>query len=159
MVMGQLVLAERLGGDHDAEVADLTDLVVDLAADLEQAVLTWAPTLPGFWTDALTFARPRPVWAAARGGLLKNERHLMGRHTLDAYPVQVLTDEHLARARDLSRWEVREVAPGRHLVRARDVAAWFAGGPDDDVVRQAREDFGDVILSADVVAREEPTPW
>jgi hypothetical protein len=64
--------------------------------------------------------------------------------------LQLLTDEHLRHVTDLSRWNVEQVAPGRYLVEAVNLDDWFApGGPPDSVVRQARADFGDVIIPAD----------
>jgi hypothetical protein len=78
---------------------------------------------------------------------LKRMRGLLAGQVADAYGVQLLTDAHLAHVRDLSGWDVEEIAPDRHLVRSREPEPWFApGGPDDDVLERARDDFGDALL-------------
>ena len=110
----------------------------------------------------LGFIRPRQGWSLSWGDLagadprlphvdeadLGLNRHLWGRYTPDAHGVQVLTGAHLAKASDLSAWDVEEVAPDRHLVQARDLTPWFSGSlPQPDALDQARRDFGDMILT------------
>ena len=73
------------------------------------------------------------------------------RYIPDAFGMQLLTDEHLSRVRDLSAWTVTEPAPGRHLVEAPDLADWFGpAGPSEQVLAAARADFGPVIAPADL---------
>lgn len=79
-------------------------------------------------------------------------RHLWSEYVIDAAGVSLLTSQHLAKANDLSNWDITEVAPQRYLVKARDLAAWFEPiVPDDHVIEQARADFGDAILSWDAI--------
>src|SRR5664280_348923 len=44
----------------------------------------------------------------------------------DAHGIQILTGAHLAKAHDLSRWTIAEVAPDRYLVEAADLSGWYA---------------------------------
>jgi hypothetical protein len=96
--------------------------------------------------------RPEPPLASITDWRLG--RRLWDEYVLDAQGMQVLTDAHLARAADLSGWDVEEVAPGRHLVSARELAPWFAGGePEAAAVEAARRDFGGMLLTAEAVGR------
>jgi hypothetical protein len=73
----------------------------------------------------------------------------------DACVMHVLTPRHLAHAHDLYGWQVDEVAPERYLVAHPEPEAWFlpapAGEPgtrvDPDVLTQAREDFGAMLMT------------
>jgi hypothetical protein len=70
-----------------------------------------------------------------------------------------LRDAHLERARDLSAWTITSLGHGRHLVEAPDLEPWYAGRtPEPDVLEQAREDFGPMLLTEQVI-EEHPTPW
>ena len=78
----------------------------------------------------------------------------------DAHGVQLLTDRHLARARDLSAWDITEIVPDRYLVKATDLEPWYAdNAPDPQVVMKAREDFGDMILTPDTVPDYASARW
>jgi hypothetical protein len=93
------------------------------------------------------------------GDVVFRGRHLLTEYVPDAHGLQVLRDEHLAHARDLSAWTVTDLGEGRHLVEARDLAPWYTTPvPDPDVVEQARHDFGDMILTKDLIAAN-PAPW
>ena len=71
--------------------------------------------------------------------------------------MQVLTDQHLTNARDLSGWDVESLRGGRHLVRAKDLSPWYATPePDPDVLARARRDFGDMILTTETIKRNPP---
>jgi hypothetical protein len=78
------------------------------------------------------------------------------RHYLpDAYPMQLVTGSHLEKARDLSNWSVTEVTADRYLLETRDPEPWYAAGlgkPDPNVVDRARRDFGDMLLTDEIVA-------
>jgi hypothetical protein len=101
---------------------------------------TWAYV----WPDRDKALPPLPTVPAAA---LRLNNPLWRQYVPDAHALQLLTDEHLRHVADLSRWNVRQVAPGRHLVEAGNLDDWFApGGPPDSVVRQARADFGDAII-------------
>jgi hypothetical protein len=77
----------------------------------------------------------------------ESERYLDRTCLPDAYGLQVLGDEHLARISNLTDWRVTPVAKGKHLVEAADSAAWFASeAPAPSVIERARADFGEAIL-------------
>jgi hypothetical protein len=62
--------------------------------------------------------------------------------------IQLLTGTHLARAHDLSGWQVTQVSSDRYLVEARDLAPWFTGTAiDPDVYAQAAHDFGAMLVT------------
>jgi hypothetical protein len=81
-------------------------------------------------------------------------RHLDDRRVPDACVEQVLTGAHLDAARDLSRWQVEEVATERYVVTHPEPSSWFLPAPDGrpgtrvdpDVLDRARDDFGAMIL-------------
>ncbi len=95
--------------------------------------------------------------APLKEGDVEANQHLLGRYVYDAHGLQVLTDEHLTRARDLTGWLVSDLGHGRHLVEAADLAPWFATDlPDPAVVDRARNDFGTMLLTLDVIRAEKP---
>lgn len=86
-------------------------------------------------------------------------RHLLADYVPDAHGLQVLTERHLDRARNLADWQVTDLGHGRHLVAAPDLAPWFeAPAPDPDVLARARSDFGPMLLTSEVIAAH-PPPW
>lgn len=132
-------------------VERLCELLVEAAPDLEVGGINFLFTR----SSGLFTTVPDVPWDGVP--------QLWSTYLPDAYAVQVVTDEHLAKAHDLSAWHVETVAPGRHLVRAKDLQPWFnldanlgpydpetrsmRQFPADDVLDQARHDFGDMILS------------
>lgn len=79
--------------------------------------------------------------------------------TLDPCGVQVLTDQHLAKAHDLSDWTTTRLDEHHYLLEARDLTPWYAtprrryDPPDDlELLHQARTDFGDMILTHAIAA-------
>ena len=82
----------------------------------------------------------------AQTAQFRERQNLDANYVPDANPIQILTDSHLQRAADLSRWRVEEITPGRHLVSTSESEAWFANPEiDPDLVDRARADFGDLI--------------
>lgn len=74
--------------------------------------------------------------------------------TLDPCGIQILTDQHLAKAHDLTGWTTTRLDAHHYLVETRDPAAWYAtplpamdGELPDDLIARARADFGDMILT------------
>ena len=120
----------------------------------------------------LAFIRPAPRWTQSwiqidmrqklpdlREYDIRYNRHLLSRYTPDAHGIQVLTDQHLTRARDLSSWNIQELGNGRFLVEAEDLPTWYSTPvPDQEVIDQARHDFGDMILTKETIAAN-PPPW
>lgn len=110
--------------------AGLTARTASLWSGLER-VIGQDPVLPPWAVDFNS-----PVWR---------------RYVPEVFGMQLLTDEHLGRAADLSGWTVTEAAPGRHLVQAPDLADWFGPqGPSAGVLAAARADFGPVIAPPDL---------
>jgi hypothetical protein len=108
------------------------------------------------WT-ALDTARPR--MPHIREDHIRYNRHLNTRYVPDAHGLQVLTDDHLANAHDLSDWQIEPLGAGRHLVQAADLAPWYATiDPDPDTLAKARHDFGHMILTPETV-NANPPPW
>ena len=67
--------------------------------------------------------------------------------------IQLLTGAHLARAHDLSDWDVTQVSADRYLVEAPDLAPWFTGErTDPDVYDTAVHDFGRMLLTPETAA-------
>ncbi len=90
---------------------------------------------------------------------IRYNRHLLSRYTPDAHGIQILTDQHLSQARDLSSWNIRDLGHDRYLVEAEDLTSWYSAPlPDQDIVDQARHDFGDMILKKETIAAN-PPPW
>lgn len=79
---------------------------------------------------------------------------LASRFLLDASGIQIVTDQHLDKANDLSTWTITDLGDGHHLLEAEDLEPWYAHAIIDgrryvpEVLDQARHDFGDMILTA-----------
>ena len=85
--------------------------------------------------------------------------HLLPHYAVDAHAIQVLQDSHLAKARDLTAWNITDLGHGRHLVEAPDLDPWFGEPlPDADTLAKARHDFGPMLLTEQIVA-DNPPPW
>jgi hypothetical protein len=64
----------------------------------------------------------------------------------------VLTRSHVARANDLGDWSVSPLGGDRYLVQARDLDPWFfAAEPDAGTWARARDDFGEILLTDEVI--------
>ncbi|MGW1465443.1 hypothetical protein ACWCPT_14020 [Streptomyces sp. NPDC002308] len=111
-----------------------------------------APTrYPVYLWDNRARALP-PLRPEVPGHALRSYADLWNRFVPDVHCMQLLTDDHLARVSDLSRWTVTPVAPGRTLVEAPDLVEWLRpGGPAPSVLDRARADFGPALVSADDV--------
>ena len=96
------------------------------------------------------------------GGLWSHNRHLWSSRVHDVYGIQLLTNQHLEHARDLSDWHVEKVGDRRWLVTARDLQPWYGFTNDrewhmrvhpdnaQDFVVQARHDFGTMRLTQEI---------
>jgi hypothetical protein len=106
----------------------------------------WRPNLRG------------SAWAFVDEADVRYNRPLLASMVPDAHGIQMLTTAHLERANDLSDWTVTDVGSGRYLVEARSLDQWYEGpGPDLEVLEKARADFGDMIMTHDLI--EENSPW
>ena len=64
--------------------------------------------------------------------------------------IQLITGTHLARAHDLSDWQVTQVSPDRYLVEAADLDPWFTRErTDPDVSAKAEHDFGRMLVTTE----------
>jgi hypothetical protein len=62
--------------------------------------------------------------------------------------IQLITGPHLARAHDLSDWQVTQVSPDRYLVEAADLEPWFSSERVDPAVyAKAEHDFGRMLVT------------
>jgi len=148
--LGRLIVTTRNVGDAwHAQVTNLLDVVQHHAHRCEMALVRQAlvkadlinvinflpPTLPNKRSD-----RSPAFYYDTR-------RDFDGSTVPDACGVLLLTDAHLARARDLTRWRMSQPAPGKTLLEARDLAVWFAQPEiEPKVSTGARADLGDMIL-------------
>ncbi|MEP6816581.1 MAG: hypothetical protein ABI873_13625 [Marmoricola sp.] len=144
---------------------------VQVAEDLVTVLTDLAPMLDS------GLVRPMEFSSAEWGRLdiwWPQYHHLWSSHVPDVHAVQLITGAQIERAHDLSWWQVSEVAPDRWLVRAHDLSPWFAvpervtwssGSanlryspqmPPVDLLTQARQDFGDMLFTDDVIARNPP---
>lgn len=129
-------------------------LVAPEAADV--GLVKNVPSLVGGWEKVEVRRLHPPVRLPVD---YQRSRHLWSDYVIDAAGINLLTDRHLARASDLSGWDIEEVAADRFLVSARDLAPWFAGrAAPGEVIDKARRDFGDMILSWDAILAN-PGPY
>ena len=140
------------------------DTALDMVRDLAQQILS-APR------DNLTIARVDLYgWSEVlHDGRFSHDSAAFRLHpdlwaewSPDPCGIQILTDEHLAKAHDLSSWSVTELDPHHWLVAAKELGPWYSNfrprNPyihhcDPDTLARARHDFGDMVLTRDM-ARE-----
>lgn len=97
-------------------------------------------------------------WAYVHEPDVRNNETLLASMVPDAHGIQVLTKTHLDRAANLDGWTVTTLGHDRYLVEAPDLDAWYAGPAPDRVVRdRARTDFGEMIMTPELI--EENFPW
>lgn len=145
----------------------LVDPTADWAARLDRVreVLRWSPpnTDLGFIRHEVgpssgwdCYHQP---WPYVTEDKIRYNRPLLASFVPDANGIQLLTDAHLERAHDLSRWEIHDLGAGRHLVQWPDLAAWYSTpNPDPATLAQAREDFAGMILTPELVETHNPWP-
>jgi hypothetical protein len=121
-----------------------------ILAEAEHAHYAFVAPTPrqAYLWDARGRALP-PLREEIPAHALRMHADLWGRFVPDVHCMQLLTDEHLDRVADLSRWTVTHVTAGRTLVEAPDLAEWLRpGGPAPSTVDQARADFGQALVPA-----------
>jgi len=137
-------------------VAALRDGMVTLAADLDQAFIGPSGRAGSWW---LSVGATVPFGGGLEQWHLVGHTHLLADYLLDASGVQVINDAHLARAADLTAWDVTPLGAGHHLVEARDLAPWYATPlPDQDTVNGARADFGPALLTPEIINADPGPP-
>lgn len=153
--------------DSTRSARDQLELLVECVrwqpAALDYAFMAFAHGgLVNVWTgDYAHYDLPNGL----RESHLRQHRALLSSYVPDVFGGQVLTDAHLERAHDLGNWVVEEIAPGRHLVTAQDLDPWLAtppphhqnayrlSAPPADLIDKARADFGDMLLTQQVMQR------
>lgn len=136
-------------------VAELRPTLIDLAEHTNHAFFRSAHRAALSVTD-LDRVIPLPSIEEYH---VRYNKHLLGEYVPDAHGLQVLREEHLGRAHDLSEWRISELGHGRYLVEAPDLEPWYSRAvPDPGVLEQARHDFGAMLLTEDVIATH-PAPW
>ena len=77
------------------------------------------------------------------------------RWVLEPCGMQLLTDDHLAHAGDLTNWRTTRLDAGTHLVEARELEPWFATPLrqvdllPNELLDRARYEFGDMVLTSE----------
>lgn len=107
-----------------------------------------------------------PLWVGGShstlhldGSLILAGRPLFTTFVPHAWGLMLLTREHLDRASDLSGWSTTRVAEGRYVLEARDLEPWYAHqDPDPEVQAQAVADFGEMVLTPEAAAANNPWP-
>ena len=147
---GRLILEIRSAARTWQDVLEeMTSTVTAYAARVDYALVRQA-TMFALAIDGVTnrppVRQPHRPGATAPVGNFHSRQLDDSVYVPDANPVQLLTEQHLAGAADLSGWDRVEVAPGRHLVSSRELDGWF-GQPEVDpaLVERARADFGEII--------------
>lgn len=164
---------EQLGANRDVSMLpqglvalQVMDPTADWRTRLDsvRAALTWTPPQ----TD-VAFVRHdlgnAPLWDSyvlpwphVKESQLRYSRPLLSSFVPDANGIQLLTDAHLARATDLSDWRISSLPGGRNLVEAKDLEPWYASTkPNPEALARARVDFGEMILTGELIQAN--SPW
>lgn len=131
-------------------ITDLHDAITALPELTTAAFIRPAPRCPNEWASSLGRSQPLPNGVDEQ--IFRTDDYFHDAHVPDAHGIQVLRDEHLANAHDLSAWNVTALGSGRHLVEAPDLAPWYSTPlPDPEVVERARRDFGAMILTQAII--------
>jgi len=130
--------------------------------EIARRVLTWVPrdTAVGFLRYS---TRGGPSWdhewPYVKESAIRYNRPLLHSFVPDAHGVQLLTSAHLDRAHDMSAWTITELPGDRHLVEAPDLEPWYSTPePDPVILAAARADFGEMILTYDLLEQHNPWP-
>lgn len=130
--------------------------MVAFPADTDLAFVQYSSHHASDWTE-LSAGRPRLPYVEEHH--VRYNRHLWAHYTPDAHGFQLLTDSHLAHAKDLSDWIIEPVATGKYLVQAKDLEPWYATiDPDQETLARARADFTGMFLTPEIIA-DNPPPW
>lgn len=137
-------------------LAQVTRAMVAFPAATDLAFIKHNSALTLSWSE---LSEGRPMLPYVKEYHIRYNRHLNGQYIPDAHGLQLLTDNHLKRANDLSGWLIEPLGGGKHLVQAKDLEPWYATiDPDPDTLAKARADFGGMILTPEIIAAN-PPPW
>lgn len=139
-------------------VERLCELLVEFASEIELGAINLS-SITGPGGCGFNEAERMSWWRAVP--------QLWSTFVPDAHAIQVLNDQQLAKANDLSDWHVEALTSGRHLVTANDLQPWFALEAHEDrvdwttttwrdiptqtIIAKARQDFGDMIITEKAV--------
>ena len=144
-------LFQSIGGPPLSAVAELRDLATRLPPPLDLAFIRIAHR-GSAGINAVDTIQPLPNMREMH---VRYVGHLLHRYLPDAHGIQIVTNEHLQAANDLSDWTITDLGHDRHLVVASDLAAWYSETlPDPGTLERARSDWGDAILTQDVYYAE-----
>jgi len=152
--LGRIILtAQEVKSGWQKQAAALMDVVRQHAHRCEAAIVRQARLMPTTMVSVVNEVPPTlpnkssnraPTW------YYRTRRDLDHVTVPDAYGLLLITDAHLQRARELSRWRISQPAPGKYLLEAKDLAAWFAQPEvDPEILAAARFELGDMILWAE----------
>lgn len=145
---GQVTLSSRAASVGWREIVDELRATL-ISGPLQQVSVAMVSHLS--WSDYLMTQSPATAFFA---------RHAYNRNpdrwqefTLDPCGIQILTDQHLARANDLTAWDTTRLDERHYLLEAKDLHPWYAQPlrqtetVDPDLLAQSRADFGDMIFT------------
>lgn len=118
-------------------------LAIAAISHLDWSSLMGVVTPGSSYYDMHSYSRHPEVW---------------NQYSLDPCGIQILTGAHLAKANDLSAWNTTKLDHDHYLVQAHDLEPWYAtpmrwnDSIPEDVLTQARADFGQIVLTHDIAA-------
>lgn len=169
---GAVVVGEYAPDRAEAETrGDLTNLLRQAAPHLNAGMIRQATT--GMHADRRSYlggVLPKDFLSSQLSSSQFLLIHLEHDYVHDAYAQQVMTGSQLAKTQALptSRWHVEALGGDRHLVTHTDPGAWFdltdtptgheaqPSPVSEDVLHQARIDFGDAIMTPRTLADYPP---
>jgi hypothetical protein len=142
------------GRDREDRLQHVLAAMLAFPAQTDLAFVRYSGPYTASWSSIGSYGQRLPY---VRYSKITANRHLYQRDTPDAHGIQILTDQHLANAHDLSDWIIEPLGDGRHLVQAADLTPWYAH-PDihPDTLAKARADFGPMILTPETIAANPP---
>jgi hypothetical protein len=138
-------------------IGELRRAITTLPELADQAFIGPTATGSASWLDLDVVQRLDGM----RASDVTYNRHLLPHYVPDAHGIQVVRDEHLTHAHDLTNWNITPLGHGRHLLEAPDLTPWYNNPdllPDPDTLTQARHDFGPMILTKNTITAN-PPPW
>jgi hypothetical protein len=137
--------------DWRAKIGELRQVLSWTPPHTDLVMLRHAPYATGTWSD------PHISWPSVSEAQLDYNRPLLAEFVPDVSGIQLLTDAHLRRANDLSDWKITALNGGRHIVEAQDLEPWYADpDPQHKLLTKARADFGDMILTPQLIKANPP---
>jgi hypothetical protein len=147
--LGHVVLDIREPqADRASQFVQLADIATSRQAWCDYAFVTMSRYTSSVLPSLLRGLRPGHRFP----GYYTNYRDQDHEYVPDVFGWQLLTNQHIAKAHNLSRWDVAPVAGGQHLsVTAHNLDEWTSESsvwPEklEPLLTQGRREFGDLIL-------------